>query len=235
MDRILAAALALAAATAATAAPAEAAERTYSVTDFDRVQVEGPFQVTLATGRPSTARAIGTADAIARVAVEVQGRTLRIRRNRSGWGGYPGDAVAPVRIEVAARSLRAAAVTGSGSLAIDRASGLRVDVSVSGSGSLAIGSVEADTLIVGLLGSGTITAGGKAKTLRATVQGSGDFDGRGLRGDDLQLTADTAGTVAVGAVRTAKVNAAGAGEVEILGNPACTLSGPAAASVRCGG
>ena len=233
MNRIIAAALSLAAAFAA-AAPAAADERTYSVTDFDRVQVEGPYRVTLVTGRPSRAVAIGSREAIERVSVEVQGRTLRIRPNRSAWGGYPGDKVGPVRIEASTRDLRAGTVTGSGALAVDRAEGLRLDFSVSGSGGIDVAQVEADRLVVGLLGSGRTTLGGAAKTMVATIQGSGDLDAAALKVEDLQLTADTAGTVAVRAARTAKVTAIGPGDVTVAGTPSCTLSGAASAMVACG-
>src|SRR5690349_20556352 len=73
----------------AAAAPAAAAERHYSITDFDRVQVDGPYRVTLATGRSSAARAEGSTEALDHVSIDVQGGILRIRRNRSAWGGYP--------------------------------------------------------------------------------------------------------------------------------------------------
>lgn len=233
MTRILAAAFALAAALAA-AFPAAAAERRYTVTDFDRVQVEGPYHVVLATGRASGVVASGSQQALERVSIDVQGRTLRIRPNRSAWGGYPGDPVGTVQIAASTRDLRAAMVTGSGSLAIDRAEGLRLDLSVSGSGKLAVQRVEADSLVVGLLGSGRIALGGSAKTMRATIQGSGDLDALALGVGDLELTADTAGTVAVRAARSARVTAIGPGDVTIAGTPSCTLSGPAAAMVACG-
>ncbi|HMC91878.1 MAG TPA: DUF2807 domain-containing protein, partial [Allosphingosinicella sp.] len=54
------------------AAPAAAAERSYPVTDFDRIQVEGPYEVTLVTGGASTARGSGSQAALERVTVEVQ-------------------------------------------------------------------------------------------------------------------------------------------------------------------
>jgi hypothetical protein len=139
-----------------------------------------------------------------------------------------------VRIVLSTRELRGAAVIGTGSLDIDRARGLRLDLSLSGSGSLSIGSVDADTLILGSLGSGSITVGGRAKQLRLSVDGSGDFDGRGLVADDAQIVAATSGSLTVTAVRSAKVTARGRGAVDIAGSPACTLAGPAAAMVRCG-
>lgn len=216
------------------AAPAMSAERNYSVTDFDRVQVEGPYQVTLSTGRSSGAKATGSRQAIDRLSLEVQGRILRIRPNRSGWGGYPGEGVGTVRIEISTRDLRVAAVVGSGSLTVDKARGLRLDLSVSGSGRLGVASVDADNLVIGLLGSGKIQLAGKAKQLRATIQGSGDLDAAGLKADDAQINADTAGHVEMAVVRTAKIRALGPGNVDIVGSPTCTVDARGAGIVKCG-
>jgi hypothetical protein len=216
------------------AAPAAAAERRYSVTDFDRVQVDGPYEVVLTTGGTSQASASGDAAALERVSVDVQGRTLRVRPNRTASGGNLAAARGPVRITLSTRDIRAATVIGPGSLAIDRARGLRLDLSVSGSGRLSVGSVAADTLGVGLIGSGTISLAGTAKQLRASAEGSGNIDARGLKAEDADLVAGTSGEIAFQAGRTAKVRAHGRGLVQIGGTPACTVSGLAADLVRCG-
>jgi hypothetical protein len=230
MNRIAPAPLAL----FAFATPAAAAERTYPVSDFDRVQVEGPFEVVLATGQSTRVRASGSADAIERLSVAVEGRTLRIRINRSAWGGYPGQTPGPVRVEAATSDLARASVVGSGSLTVDKARGLRLDLSVGGNGRLSVGRLEADNLVVGLLGSGRIVLSGHAKQLRATIAGSGDLDGRALTADDIQLSTDTAGSVVLGSARSAKIVARGAGDVTIGGNPACTVDSQGAGTVRCG-
>jgi hypothetical protein len=218
----------------AAAVPAGAAERTYSITDFDRVQVDGPYRVTLATGRSSAARAEGSTEALDHVAIDVQGGTLRVRRNRSAWGGYPAEGVGPVTVALTTRDLRNAAVVGSGSLDIDRARGLRVDLSVSGSGRLTVADVQSDNLIVGLLGGGRITLAGRTKQLRAIVQGSGDLAARGLSADDAQIGSDTAGNLAVAVVKTAKVTSTGSGDVEIIGSPACRVEAKGSGQVVCG-
>jgi hypothetical protein len=218
----------------AAAAPAVAAERSYSVTDFDRVQVDGPYRVTVVTGRYARASAEGSTAALDRVSVDVQSGTLRVRRNSAAWGGYPGDQAGPVTVALTTRDLRAAAVVGSGSLDVDRTKGLRVDLSVSGSGRLSVGAVDADNLIVGLLGGGRITLAGRAKQLKATVQGSGDLQAAELRSDDAQIVSDTAGNVTVGVARTAKVTATGPGDVEIIGQPSCTVDATGSGVVTCG-
>jgi len=79
--------LLLAALIFATSVPAVAAERRYSITDFNRVEVDGPYQVTLTTGGSSSARATGSSAALDRLSIEVMGQTLRIRTNVSSWGG----------------------------------------------------------------------------------------------------------------------------------------------------
>ena len=228
------AALALAAVPALLgAAPAQAAERRYSVTDFDRVVVEGPFQVTIATGRPSTAAATGSADALDRVSVEVQGRTLRIRPNRSAWGGYPGAAAGPVTIALATREIRGASVHGAGSISVGRIAGLRLDLNVEGSGRIAAPDVNADTLVVGLIGSGRIDVSGRAGELRADVHGWAELDASALASQGATIVTDSAGRVAVSAARQASVTASGIGDVEITGAASCTERGLSAGQVRC--
>ena len=233
MNRIMAALAGIAAA-AALAAPAAGAERRYSVTDFDRVVVEGPFVVRLTTGRPATALATGSAQALERVSLDVQGRTLRVRPNRSAWGGYPGVAAGPVAVELSTRELRGATVNGAGSLAIDRAAGLRLDLAVEGSGRIAAPNVAADTLVVGLIGSGRVEVAGTAGELRASVHGWADLDASALTAQGANIVTDSAGRVAAAVARQATITATGIGEVEIIGAPACTVRGLSAAQVRCG-
>ncbi len=218
---------------AAFAVPASAAERRYSVTDFDRVQIDGPFQVKVSTGKAPSALAAGSTGAIDRVSIEVQGRTLRVRPNRSAWGGYPGEAESALTILVSTHELRGASVTGSGTIDIDKAKTLRFDAAVSGSGRVGVGAVDAEAVTLGLLGAGQIAIGGKAKSLRATIQGSGDLLAEGLIVDDARLNADTSGTVDIGIRRTADITATGPGDVRVMGKPLCTVKQLGSGRVRC--
>lgn len=216
------------------AAPAMAAERTYSVTDFERVLVEGPYVVRLTTGRSTTARASGPQASIDRVTIESQGQTLRIRPNRSAWGANDGAQQGVLEITLTTRVLRSARVIGAGRLDIDGGEGLRVDLSLEGSGRLAATNLAVDNLFLGLLGSGQLEVSGHARTLRADVQGAGDLDAEALTSDDLTVTTTTTGSIAFGIARTARVNANGLGEVVVAGSPACTITGLGAGQVRCG-
>ena len=216
------------------AAPAAAAERRYSVTDFERVVVEGPFNVRLTVGRSSSATASGSQAALERALIDVSGQTLRIRRNRSAWGGNPGTQEGPLTIELVTRNLRAARVIGPGRLDIERAEGMRVDLIVEGSGRLHAANVAADNLSIGLAGSGRLEIAGTAEVVNADIQGTGDVDAAALRAENATIVTGTTGEVSFDVARAATVSAYGLGNVTISGNADCTVRGLSADLVRCG-
>ena len=173
------------------AAPARGAERTYSVTDFDRIQVEGPYVVRVVSGRPR------------RGARQRHGRRARpaddrrpepdaahpsqpvLYRRQSGRAGRAGDDRRSPRA-----SLRPARLIGPGSLDIDRDPGPARRSDRRGRGPAPAASVAADTLNLGLLGAGRLELAGTAGTLRADVQGSGDLEAARLTAQNATITSD---------------------------------------------
>lgn len=219
---------------ALTAVPVSAAERGYSVTSFDRIRVEGPFVVTVSTGKTPSARASGTTEAIERVMVRVEGRTLLVRPNVSGWGGYPGRQDAPARIAVFTPALHTVNLLGSGRVDIDRIKAPKAILTVEGSGRLNVGALEADTVSLAVAGSGGIEAAGRAKQASALARGVAEIRAGDLIVSDLSLVAETAGAVTLNATRSAKVSATGVGAVEVLGSAACEVKKVGSGPLRCG-
>ena len=222
---------ALVLATLATAAPAAAADRNFSITSFDRVRVQGPYKVTLTTGVAPFAVATGSNEALDRVSVEVEGRTLVVGASTSSWGGYPGQATGPVEISVGTHDLSAAWINGAGTLAIDRVRGLEFDLSLQGSGSAAIANAEVDVLKVGLSGSGSASVAGKAPRLTAIVRGTSSLDAGGLVTKDAVVGAEGPADVSFVATDSAKIDARGTSSVKVDGNPACTVKADGSAVV----
>ena len=237
MSRLLLALLTLVSA----AMPAQAADRPFPVSDFDRLVVEGSYRVRLIVGGPSRAIASGTRDGLDRVSIESTGQTLRIRPRRNQWGASAGTDPGPVTIELSTRTLRSARLIGPASLEIDRAGagaapgGRNVEFMVQGSGTLRATRVTADTLTLGLLGAGSLDVAGTAETLRGQFQGTGSVAAANLAAEGATITTNTVGTVALQVNGRAEISAYGLGTVTIVGRPACTLSGPGASNVRCGG
>jgi hypothetical protein len=216
---------------ASLAAPAAAAERNFTITSFDRIRIDGPYRVRLATGVAPFASASGSPPALDGLAIDVQGRTLVVHVNHSSWGGYSGESRGPVEISIGTHDLNAAWVNGSGSLTIDTVTGLSFDLSVEGSGSASIDRVSVDQFHVGLGGAGSARLAGSALHMTAYAHGSTSLDAAALSAKDVVITADGPSIVKAVASDTAKVDAIGVATVVLTGNPACIVSAKGSATV----
>jgi hypothetical protein len=221
----------LAAALCATAAPAGAATRNFGITSFEKVRVDGPFRVTLATGVAPYARATGSPASLDRVAVEVRGDTLVVHNNLDSWGGYPGKDPGPVEISIGTHDLSAAWLNGSGALRIDKVKGLSFDLSVQGSGAGEIGEANVDQLKVSVIGTASARLAGSAAKMTAVIRGISSLDASALSAKDAVLGADGAATIAANVSGTATIDANGPATVTLTGAPSCTLRAAGSASV----
>ena len=212
------------AALALLAAPATAAERNYSVTSFDRVRVDGPYQVTVKTNVAPFARASGSQASIDGVSIKVEGRTLVVRSDSSGgWGGYPGEGRGPVTIDVGTHELANAWINGPGALFIDKVKGLSFDLAIQGSGVARIDAVDVDQLRLGISGAASSRVAGRALKLTATVRGSSSLDAEALAVRDAVIGAEGPALVRATVSGTAKVDALGLASVTLAGAPSCTV------------
>jgi hypothetical protein len=218
----------------ALAAPAWAETRRLSIGDFDRVIVEGPYQVHLVIGRASSASATGSREALDRLGVDVQGQILRIRRNRNAWTGTARPDSGTVAIELATRNLRSARLIGPARLEAEGLRGLNVELSVEGSGTLHAVRTDVERLALALLGSGRLEVAGAARALSGNFQGSGEVDAAALRAANATIATTTSGAVTLTVNGPVTIANQGLGNVRILGRPVCTVSGAAADQVRCG-
>lgn len=207
----------------AIASQAEGATRNYGITNFTRVRVEGPYKVTLTTGVPPFARASGSPAALDRVAVEVRGDTLVVHTDPSAWGGYPGIDPGPVEVSVGTHDLVNASLTGSGSMAINRVTGLSFVLSVQGSGAAQISDVAADQMNVSLAGTASAKLAGRAKRVTALVRGLSALDAARLDTPAVHISAEGSATIDAAAAQTAQVDASGPATIRLTGTPSCEL------------
>ncbi len=214
------------------AAPAAAAERNYSATSFNRIRVDGPYQVALKTNVAPFARASGAQAALDGVSIRVEGRTLIIRADTSGsWGGYPGEGRGPVTIELGTHDMTTAWVNGAGDLFIDKVKGLSFDLAIQGAGVMRIDAADVDLMKVGLSGTASARLSGRAAKLTATIRGSSSLDGETLAVKDAVIGAEGPAMVRANVTGTAKVDALGLASVALAGSPACTTRTQGSAGV----
>ena len=234
MFRTAAALASVALALALAIVPVRAAERRYSVPGFDRIRVEGPFDIRLTTGRPSGGMATADPRTLDLLDLRVEGTTMVVRLNGNGWGESPQAArVVPV-VTLTTQGLRSALVNAGGKLAIAPMKGQRLDLAVNGNGAITVAGAEADQLNATIIGAGSITLVGRAARVQLLSNGSGLIDAGGLAASDLVVRVDGTGETRAAARFTAKVTSNGLGKVTVAGNPACTVTAIAGGPIVCG-
>jgi hypothetical protein len=217
------------------AAPAGAATRNFGITSFDKVRIEGPFNVSLTTGVAPFARASGSPAALDRLAIEVRGNTLVVHSNLDSWGGYPGKDPGPVEVSLGTHDLSSAWINGSGALSIDKAKGLSFDLSVAGSAVADIDQVAVDQLSVSIVGTASATLSGRAGKLNSVVRGISKLDANSLQVKDATIGAEGSATIDAAISNSATIDASGPATIRLDGHPSCTVRASGSVSVSgCG-
>lgn len=216
------------------AAPLPAAERSYSVTDFEKIRLTGPHKVTVTQGRARTARAIGDQVELQALKLDVAGGQLQISSASSAVSTWRKRDRPALEILITTPRLTSGQVLGAGTLTIDRLAGQKVEAGVAGAGKLSIGRIDADRTSLRLVGDGSIVAGGRTLALEVDARGSGSLDASKLAAKDVKLSTASSGSVKLQATKTVTGLASGAGSTEVDGKAVCTLRNLGSGTVVCG-
>ena len=141
-------------AASAAATPAPRPTRNYSVTDFDRIRLDGPYKVRLVTDVAPFARASGSQAALDGVAIEVQGRTLSSAPTARHGAAIPAGRRARSKSASAPTISPPPSSTGRAACRSTRSAGCRSSCAFQGAGAATIAKVDVDQLKVGISGSG---------------------------------------------------------------------------------
>lgn len=217
------------------ASPAWAAERTVTLGSFEKVRVDGPFEVRIVTGASPGVKLSGDRELIERVAVQANGASLTIRLGNGGWGERFASANnTPPVITVSTPRLTNLAIAAGARATANRLKGQQVAVSVHGAGSLVIDRVEADQFSASLLGAGALTVSGEANRARLVSDGTPTIDASKLIVKDLDVQLSGLGETSAFARQTASVTSNGLGKVTVRGPASCTVRAAAGGPVVCG-
>lgn len=218
---------------AAVPLPAWAAEQQYSVTNFDTVRMQGPFRVTIVTGKGNSARGQGDRDALDRVSLNVSGGVLTIRAAASRYGEADRN---PGRVELflTTATVRRVMMGGNGTLNIQGMKGVRGDLNLAGNGDLVVSGISLDELVVNSAGSGRIRIAGHAGNARIQAIGAGSIDGTELVAKDIVVDGQGPGSIILTGTGSADVNMQGSGDVKVLGKVACTIRQAGSGLLECG-
>jgi len=204
------------------AAPAD--ERSFMVGSFERVRVDGPFEVEIVIGSPR-ATAIGERGSLDQVAVELHGDTLVVSPGAFAQTSDKGTVPMP-KVRVSVPTLRSVTINGAARVRVAAMRGARIDLMLSGAGSLDVSAIKADEINANLTGTGAITLAGTAGKAALRNYGAGSIEADALTVGDARLLSNSSGNISVHVRYTAKADATGSGGIIISGKPECTLRGP---------
>ena len=121
--------------------------RTYPVTNFQQIEVAGPYDVEVRTGGNVSVSAQGPEHMLERTEVAIEGNKLVIRaRHHGGWFQMGWSHHGNVHFVVIVPQLSAAELTGSGEVKVDKVQGQSFDGAVTGSGDLSIANLAVQSL-----------------------------------------------------------------------------------------
>lgn len=204
-------------------------QRSYPASGFERIGLFGPDSATIEVGPAFSVRAEGDPAVLDRLQVKVKGDRLELGRKRESMGGGGGAA----RFVVTLPRLKAAAVAGSGNMAINKAEADEFKASIAGSGDLSIGALRTGLLDASIAGSGDFSASGTAEHLDASVAGSGNFDGAGLASTSAEVSIAGSGRVRARVNGQADVSIVGSGDAELGPQARCKVSRVGSGRAHC--
>ena len=209
--------------------------RSYSVGNFQGIEVAGPYEVDVRTGANPSVSANGSERLLDRTTVEVKDGKLRIRPEEHmsffnfGWHSH-GKATFTVTVP----QLNGATIAGSGDIHVDRVSGQRFEGAVAGSGGLNLSALDVQQLKLTIAGSGGAKAiAGKAQSAEYSIVGSGDLDAAAVQVQQAKVSVAGSGNVKAHATGTADVDIMGSGDVDVTGGAKCKVSKAGSGDVRC--
>ncbi len=212
--------------------PGSQTSRTYQVAAFDRIEVSGPYDVSVATGGTPGARATGGDKLLDDTEVVVENGVLKIRPKKTNGINFHWGKRGSAKFAVTTAMLSGAAIAGSGGISVDKVSG-DFKGAIGGSGDLNLRSVAANAVDLVIGGSGSITAAGTAQSTAIRIGGSGDIDASGLAAKTASVAIGGSGSAKAKASESAKISIAGSGDVAITGGARCDISKVGSGDVTC--
>ena len=204
--------------------------RPIALRDFTAVTLESADQVEITRG-PGFAVRIEADPALRdRLAIRRDGDTLRIGR-KDGGSWTAGEGVAHIRI--AMPSITAAALAGSGNIAIDQVEDGFAGT-LGGSGDMTIGQLRGERASLTVAGTGTIAAAGAVRQLALSVAGSGDIYSRQVVAGGATVSIAGTGSIAADIDGPAQVTVVGSGSATLGANARCTVNRVGTGEVTCG-
>lgn len=199
------------------------------ITDVTAVALETSGDLVVELGDAPSLTVTAGERVLEHLTSEVHDGVLVLGAERRGW-----DNRGEIDYHLVVTDLEAVHVRGSGDVEADAATAGSLEVVVEGSGDVRIADVDVDALSVRLEGSGVVELAGRATSQEVRLDGSGDYDGRELRGEDVAVAVAGSGDADVHATGSLHASVEGSGSVTHTGGADVESDVQGSGAVRAG-
>jgi hypothetical protein len=193
---------------------------TRTVSDFDRIALEGQGEVIVTQSGSETLIIETYENIIPHVKVEVEGGTLTLGIEEDINLLFPQRLIFSVGVD----DLSSLAIAGSGNIESDMLETEGLEVTVGGSGRVRITSLATGDLNVRINGSGEIELVGEASAQEISIGGSGRYTAGDVCSASVEVSISGSGDATVCATETLESNISGSGTVNYYGRPSISSS-----------
>lgn len=188
----------------------------YQLSGFDRIKIQGPFNVYISHGNVESVKLVAPEEIIKRIAATIDGHTLKVRNKYESWSWGPKKWFSSkdrqhsheekVTVYITIRDINRITVSGSGNVVFaDPITTNALAIRLRGSAGLS-GNITTQKLTSKISGSGRIKLTGTATDVRIRLSGSGNFSAPQLVTENATVRISGSGHASVNASN--EVNAA---------------------------
>lgn len=186
-----------------------------SLSDYDKIDVAGSFDVILAKGNEGAISINADENLMEYIETEVENNHLKIQPKK----GYQLKSTKTIVITVSFETIDTISLAGSGIVrSVDELNSSGLNLNLAGSGEINL-PVSTKNLTSHIAGSGDIKLFGNADVFRSEIAGSGNLEGDDLKATVSHINIAGSGNVKIHAVSEIHANIAGSGNVIYSGNP----------------
>lgn len=205
--------------------------RTFSVRDFDRLDIGSAMEISVRQGSSYSVKASGRKSDLDDLEASVSGGKLRVRYRESRWNSNRKR----VKLDITMPQLHGIDFSGASRSTV---AGFRnqgnLDLEISGASSSTI-EIDATRLNLDASGASNVTLTGKAETLAGEVSGATSLKAQDLALKDASLEVSGASSARLNVTGKLNVDASGASSVRYRGSASVRSNTSGASSVRSEG
>lgn len=190
-------------------------KETRNFSSFEKVEVNGNYQVTLVQDSSFTMEIRGEKNLLPFISSEVRNGELEIETHDS----YCLNPSSTIQIIVGVSNLDQIEVNGSGTIQSDEIVSTSIELDVDGSGTINIDSLIATDLKLDISGSGYIEADGSCVLAEYDISGSGEIEARGMIAREVEADISESGLIYCHVDSTLEGSISGSGTVYYTGEP----------------